>query len=195
MAIYFCFIPLYSFEIWTVALIPGMCSVLGWNNCICFKTNSFSIKGIVSICGKERIMASHLVPHPCSFSCTFKHTQTHAPILRRKDGRTRAKLNKHIHFQWLRSWKPSTSYACVGNPLLRPTFLRFSHSVNTANSRLSFNCCSAHTTLLLNFWTLESVSALKEKVECHSFDVQNNPVQYVVVLCLDIESPLYYRYL
>lgn len=64
-----------------------------------FKTSAFSIKGIVSICCKGRIMASHLVPHPCSFSCTFKHIQTHATILRKKDGRTWAKLNKRIHFQ------------------------------------------------------------------------------------------------
>lgn len=160
-----------------MALIPGMCSVLGWNNYICLKTSAFSIKGIVSTCCKERIMASHLVPHPCSFSCTFKHIQTHAPIWRR-DGRTRAKLNKHIHFQWLWSWKPSASYAYVGSPLLQRTFFRLIPFVKTTNSQLSFNCYSDHT-LGLNFWTLDTVSAPKEMVEYNSFDVQNSPVQYV----------------
>lgn len=167
-----------------MALIPGMCSVLGWNNCICFKTSTFSIKGIVSICCKERIMASHLVPHPFSFSCTSKHIQTRAPILRKKDGRTRAKLNKYIHFQWLRGWMPNMSFAYVGNPHLRPTFLHLIPLVIGANSRLPFHCYSAHTNLLLNFWTLGSVSARKATVECHSFDVQNSPVQYVGVLRL-----------
>lgn len=45
----------------------------------------FPSKDIVSICCEEKIMASHLVPHPRSFSCTYKHIQTLALILRRKD--------------------------------------------------------------------------------------------------------------
>lgn len=68
-----------------------------------FRQAPFPSKGIVSTCCEERIMVSHLVPHPRSFSCTYKHIQTHAPILRRKDWRTRAKLSKHIHSLWLRS--------------------------------------------------------------------------------------------
>lgn len=144
-----------------------------------FRQAPFPSKGIVSTRWEERIMVSHLVPHPRSFSCTYKHIQTHAPILRRKDGRTRAKLSKHIHFGWLRSWTPSTSDACAGNPLLRPSFLRPPPSVKTANSRSSSIGCSAHTTWLLNFWTLDGVSASKERVECCSLDVQNNPERHV----------------
>lgn len=66
-----------------------------------FRQAPFPSKGIVSTCSEESIMVSHLGPHPRSFSCTYKHIQPHAPILRRTDWRTRAKLSKRIHFRWL----------------------------------------------------------------------------------------------
>lgn len=66
-----------------------------------FRQAPFPSKGIVSTCSEERIMVSHLGPHPRSLSCTYKHIQPHVPILRRTDWRTRAKLSKRIHFRWL----------------------------------------------------------------------------------------------
>lgn len=176
------FFALQRFERWHLSQVCALS--LAEIIAFVFRQAPFPSKGIVSTCCEERIMVSHLVPHPRSFSCTYKHIQTHAPILRRTDRRTRAKVSKHIHFRWLRSWMPGTSNACAGNPLLRPSFLRPPPSVRTANSRPSFIGCSARTTWRLNFWTLDSVSAPKEKVECYSLDVQNNPERHVGVLRL-----------
>lgn len=89
-----------------------------------FRQAPFPSKGIVSTCSEERIMVSHLVPHPRSFSCTYKHIQPHAPILRgRTEGLGQNWANASIFGDSV-SLMPSTSNACAGNPLPRPSFLR-----------------------------------------------------------------------